>query len=210
MTFSSALQLASMLGVMFVGAQCAALPAGTCPKIVVWYLWAQATFAFVGWIGTAHIGRFDRWYLIAYCATMIPALVLAVGLSCVALDWAGLGRLMLAEFLLCAIMGWQAGHKYGAGPWAYKLIMAVAVSFIASGLFLLLSLDKMGSPQWNSIRLILGLFLFSEGILHWMLPERIHVEREAAFSLSSWCPAFLAIGAFCWLGWSLAHAKVTP
>lgn len=208
----SVLQMVSLVGVMCVFAQCMSIPKKDCPRIVPIYLILQAFFAFGTWFGATYIGRVDEWYSgLVYPVSATPALVAAMWLSFYSLRNAKMHPLVYTEIALFIGMCVQAGYKYRSFPWGFKLIMFTAISFTVSGLFLLLSLDRLGSPQWNAIRFVLGTFLATEGLIHWVLPDHLRVEGEAAkATFGTAYPLYVAIAAFFIIGAWLYKTPVSP
>lgn len=207
----SVLQMVSLVGAMCVFAQCMAIPKKDCPRIVPVYLLCQAFFAFGTWFAATYIGRTNEWFGICYAASSFPALTMALGFSFYALYTGKMYPAMITEFVMLVGLGAQAGYRYWNFPWGYKMIVATGISFLGSGLFLLLSMDKLGSKPWNDIRLVLGGFLITEGLIHWMLPERIHIEREMAVqTFGTAYPLYVGIAAFLILGSLLYNLPVNP
>jgi hypothetical protein len=207
----SVLQMVSLVGAMCVFAQCMAIPKKDCPRIVAIYLACQMFFALGTWVATEWIGRVNEWYSLCYSVSVFPALSCALLLSVYALYLGKMYPAIVTEFALILGLTMQAAYRYHAFPWGYKLMIATGISFLVSGFFLLLSLDKMGSKPWNDIRLVLGGFLIAEGFIHWMLPERLHIEREMAVqSYGTAYPLYIAIAAFFLLGSLLYRLPVSP
>ena len=215
MNLSNSLLLASIIASMCVGIQCAKNP--DCPWPIDLYVWAYMFFALCGFVCESYVKRESSTYLTVYIIGMLPATTAALGLSMYALNKSGMRSLMVMEFILFVGLAYQVGQKYHSWRfWQDKLVFYVAVCFTVSGLFLLLSLDKLAGTMWDETRLVLGGFLLAFGILHWILTERYRHEYETTRSIlktqtmTHWVPAFLAIAAFCVLGWFFSNAKVTP
>ena len=181
-----------------------------CPRLVIYFLRCQCAFAFAMLlVGTKWKG-IDRWYSIIFGISMIPAVTMALGLAAQCLNLAKMKSLIIVMLVLCGLLGKNIGDHWGKADWAYRLNGFLGAGLLSAGIFMLISMDRWLSPVMDKVRLILGLFLLTEGLVFWMLPEYFAKSYESAKHTNTWLQPFIATGAFLWLGYSLAHAKVTP
>lgn len=181
-----------------------------CPRLVIYFLRCQCAFAFcMLLVGTKWKG-IDRWYSIIFGISMIPAVTMALGLAAQCLNQAKMKPLILVMFAMCALLGMNIRNHWGQADWAYRLNGWLGAGLLSAGIFMLISMDRWIDPVMDKVRLILGLFLLTEGLVFWMLPEYFAKSYESAKNTNIWLQPFIATAAFLWLGWSLAHSKVTP
>lgn len=181
----------------------------TCPPVLVFYLAAQAVFTGACWVSSQKWSNMHDSYSIVYCVTMMPPLLLALGVSVLALAKGNLHVLVLAELALLTALSYTVMTRFSDGPWEILLVGTVASVFITSGLFLILSLVvPSGDALWDSIRLKLGLFLLAQGGLHWLLAPQMKGEMVAV-RWALWFPGFIACAILGWMGYSISRMMDT-
>ena len=173
------------------------------PKIIFLFLLSQSVFTLVCWLAAQQWMNVGQYYTVVYGIGVVLPATFAVGISLSALG-SNLWPLILAEIATFSGMIYTVDKLWGHGPWAYRIIGYVASAYAVSGFFTILSLSVLSSPTWDKSRLIVGLFLLSQGILHLLLVANAQTRREEAMQYANWTPALVAIGLFLWLGHSLA------
>jgi hypothetical protein len=199
-----AVQIGSLAALLFVTWQVSNMPEGSCPHVILNFLYAQSVFTFCGVLGSIRYSQIQKNYALIFCLSMIPALTMALGFSIVTLARSNMHILYMAETILAASLGYQAFTHWRSEHWSLQLTSIVGAMFLVSGLFVLISLDRLTGLPYDSVRLILGMFLLLEGVTYWIYPERLKWNYAATASLTHWVGPFLAISMLCWLGYSLA------
>lgn len=202
--FVFALRIISLACLLFLSLMLRDYSAENCPLFVRVFLFTQILTVVTQTVGETFWTRMGspqyRWI---YTVLSIPAIAAALGLSMYSLKSVGMWRLMIAEIALCALMATEADNQWGRG----KTFPTIAAMFIIAGLFLLLSMAKWLNPSFDHIRLLLGLFMFSEGILMWLAPAWYASQPEVAKVQVDWAMPMIAITAFVTMGYLLYRAN---
>lgn len=176
------------------------------PRVVFAFLLAQTLFTLAAWLADQHWTNVGQYYTLVYGIAFIAPAILAIGFSVQALS-ARMWPLIVAEIATLSGMLYVVRLLWGDGPWPYRLMGTVAAVYAVSGFFVILSLAVLSSPAWDMARLIVGLFLLSQGVLHLLFVAGAGIQKAEMMAVSNWCPALVAIGLFLWLGHSLATAS---